>query len=69
MDNNISQPLVITNRNLIGKIFYIWIDMILNDINDILELKEKKILENVKMKIDIEYLVFNKLRNSLVKNK
>ena len=69
MDNNISQPLVITNRNLIGKIFYIWIDMILNDINDILELKDKKILENVKMKIDIEYLVFNKLRNSLVKNK
>ena len=69
MDNNISQPLVITNRNLIGKIFYIWIDMILNDINDILELKDKKILQNVKMKIDIEYLVFNKLRNSLVKNK
>ena len=69
MNNNITQPIVITNRNLIGKIFNIWIDMILKDIYEILELKEDKILKNVRKKINIEYIVFNKLRNNLIKNK
>ena len=68
--DNIVQPKVITNRILIGKLLDIWMNIILDDIINILEIKNiKEIKEKIKINIRVEYLVFNKLRNILINNK
>ncbi len=72
--DNIVQPKVITNRILIGKLLDIWINIVIDDIINILEIKEneeikKKIRMEIRIKINIEYLVLNKLRNILINNK
>ena len=72
--DNIVQPKVITNRILIGKLLDIWINIVIDDIINILEIKKneeikKKIRMEIRIKINIEYLVLNKLRNILINNK
>ena len=47
--DNIVQPKVITNRILIGKLLYIWINIVIDDIINILEIKEN---EEIKKKLE-----------------
>ena len=72
MRENIVQPRTITNKNLIGKIFYIWIDIIVNDIIKILKITDKDKIKDFKkiviLNYNFKYIIYNKLRNYLINN-